>query len=62
MRVRTVACSSGSRWLMASRWRRSPGSVGPRSSSVKTSEFVLTHRARARARRTLRVGWLVPAS
>lgn len=35
--------------------------MGPRSSSSKRSESALVLRARARARRTSRVGWLVPA-
>ena len=62
MRLRMVALSSSSRRLRASRWMARVGSVGPRSFSLKTRASVLTDRATARARRTSRVGWLVPAS
>lgn len=42
--------------------RAQAGVWGPRSSSLKTSASVLTESAIARAFRTSRVGWLVPAS
>ncbi|PZR52674.1 hypothetical protein DNL40_11245 [Xylanimonas oleitrophica] len=54
--------SSSVSWSRASSLRRRLVLRGPRSSGSNRSESALTLRARARALRTSRVGWLVPAS
>src|SRR3954462_10976660 len=58
MRLTTVAFSSSSSWLSASRWRRSWSSAGPRASSLNTREMLLTESPASRLLQPRRIASL----